>query len=253
MKFKAPSRVWMGMAMLAGLAASANLAQGSTINFGLLEIISPTVAFAVNDDAIISSTQIGGSGGTYTFAAEFCETGFCTGDVVSPFNQFRLTQLSLKCTANSPGGTCDPIDVDFSANTETSPGPVIPIDLALSNGTLSGSTSLSGYARLCISDVNNICAENGSGSQSYTFIFGPQISGDVGTTYQVIGGFQLLGFFHLDGLADGATVTLGNSLELTAGDVPVGSGNVPEPRTMVLLGLGLAALGVLRRRSAVPS
>jgi hypothetical protein len=235
MKFKARRRMWMGVAMLAGLAASANLAQASSIGFSSLQFISPVPGFASGGDLIVSSRSLGrGDIGTYTFGAELCQTGFCTGDTGSPSSQIRLTQLSLSCLANDTGGTCGPIDVTFEVAAETSPGSV-PIDLLLSNGGLSGASSLSGYARVCIVDTNDLCSSDGSGTLSYTFAFGPQISGDVGTVYNAAGGFQVLGFFHLDGLADGATVTLGNSLELSAGDAVGGSG-VPEPGTMVMLG-----------------
>jgi len=227
------TKAWMVLAVLLACGLS-NLAVAGGITYSSLQFNSPIVGFAVNNDATISGTIVG-EGGNYILSAEFCQTGFCIGDSsANATDQLRMTNLSLTC---SGGSVCAPLDISFQANGSTDT-PGIALEMYLEDASATGTTP-TGYSQLCIADATHFCTANASGSQSAMFTFAGSLIGTVNYSVAVNGPFTLVGDFHLDGLASGSTVTLGNSLEV--------ADTLPEPATILLVPGGLAALLLLRR------
>ncbi|HYL77679.1 MAG TPA: PEP-CTERM sorting domain-containing protein [Bryobacteraceae bacterium] len=224
----------MVLAVLLGCGLS-NLADAGDITYSSLQFNSPIFGIAGSSNDVTISGTTGGESGTYTLSAEFCQTGFCIGDnAANATDQLRMTNLSLSCSGS---GTCAPLDISFQASGSTD-NSAVAFEMYLENASATGTTP-SGYSQLCIADGTHFCTANASGSQSTTFNFAGSLIGTVDYFVSVNGPFTLVGDFHLDGLANGSTVTLGNSLEIA--DV------LPEPSTILLVPVGLAALVLLRR------
>jgi hypothetical protein len=145
--------------------------------------------------------------------------------------------LNLTCNSES---TCAPVDVSFEAL-----GASAPVGLLDLNVSLTGGGSAIGYTRVCITDSNNLCTSQLFGNVSTSFPFAFSVSGGSTGAFFSNGSFDLLGDFHIEGLASGASVTLSNSLDIGITQV----GAVPEPAALSLLPIGLAALALLRRKS----
>jgi hypothetical protein len=236
------TRFWMYGAVLLNIAAMSNIAQASPVNFQSLRFDDP-VGFGFAPDTIISGGSITGPSGTYTLSAELCETGFCQGDSpVDASTQLRLTNLTLSCSSEF---LCDPVDITFEAQ-GFSLGTFANLSLSLDGGGFSGS-NFTGDAVICIASGKAFCSQNLSGALASSFFFNQNLSGSLSIPFSESGQFTVFGDFHLDGLANGTTVTLGNSFEVT--DI-TDTAAAPEPSAMFLLPAGLSALVLLRRRRA---
>jgi hypothetical protein len=190
----------------------------------------------------VSSANVAGG---YSFSGEFCVNDNCPGGPALTFSDslLRLTNLNLTC--NSREGACAPIDVNFEAQ-----GATAPVGTMQVNVDLVGNGSASGFARVCIADSSHICSSALFGPESFSFSFANNVTGSAMGLITTTGNFDLLGDFHIDGLAPGASVTLSNSLDigLTSNAVVTGFPGVPEPSTVFLLTTGLGSLALLRRK-----
>jgi hypothetical protein len=222
---------------LAVVLAISSAAVASPINYSDLLILSPAFGFGFGDATASSSSTDGG----YSFSGEFCVNEDCSTGAIptSATSLLRLTNMTLTCISES---TCAPVDVAFEAQ-----GASAPVGLMNLNVNLTGGGSAIGYTRVCISDSNNLCTPELFGNVSTSFPFAFSVSGGSTGAFFSNGSFDLLGDFHVNGLASGASVTLSNSLDI--GITQVGAGAVPEPAALSLLPLGLAALALLRRKS----
>jgi hypothetical protein len=231
MRLKSFPGLWLGAALLLS-AAMPRIAEAG-ITYSGFQFSDPI--FATNGTADVKiSGSVGGEGGTYSLSAEFCQTGFCTGDSVQT-DTVRLTNLNISCTS---GGTCDPIDISFQVSGSTD-DPATLLEMYLDSGSFTG-TPPTGFSRLCVSDGSNVCSSTGVGAQSSTFTFGSGLVGTTEFTYQPNGPFNIIGDFHLDGLTNGSSVSLGSSLSVTVSAIP-------EPAAILLFASGLGGLVLLRR------
>jgi hypothetical protein len=221
--------------------AISNGALASTITYTQLSFSTPVPAFGNGTDVTVPSTATGG----YTFGGEFCLNEGCAGGPVSTFSDslLRLTNLNLTC--NSREGACAPIDINFEAQGGSGPTGITQV-----NVDLIGAGSASGFARVCIADSSHICSSALFGPESFSFSFANNVTGSAMGLITTTGNFDLLGDFHIDGLAPGASMTLSNSLDigLTSAEVVTGFPGDPEPSTVFLLTTGLGALALLRRK-----
>ena len=212
------------------------------IIYSNFQFTSPIVSFGTNNDAKITNGSITdeANGSSYTLTADFCQTGFCpAGGTASEL--LRVTNITLTCTANS-SGTCDPIDITFQADGSTTSG-TVTFDSWLANATFTGTAPSGGYVNVCVGDATHICTSSATGTQSAQFTFGSSLFGDNVTSFAEAGSFTLYGDLHFDGLPNGTTINVPNSLEILA--------IAPEPAGIVLFGSGLAGLilmGLRRRR-----
>ncbi|HEV2687369.1 MAG TPA: PEP-CTERM sorting domain-containing protein [Bryobacteraceae bacterium] len=230
---------------LLGLAAVLVIPTGavaSPIAYNQLSFTSPVFQFGTGTDVLGSSASVTGG---YSFNGEFCVNEGCSTGAIptSATSLLRLTNLSLTCTS---GSTCAPVDIAFEA--QGASGPVGLTDL---NVNLTGGGSASGFTRICVADSNDICTADLFGNLSSSFPFAGAVSGGTVGTFVSTGSFDLLGDFHVNGLASGSSVTLTNSLDI--GLTSVSAGKVPEPSAVFLLPAGLAALALLRRKSRTGS
>jgi hypothetical protein len=213
-------------------------ALASPISYNQLDFFTPAFSIGSSTDVMASSSSVEGG---YSFNGEFCVNAGCsTGAIGTTADSLlRLTNLSLTCTS---GSTCAPLDVTFEAQGATTLPGSISVDVSLI-----GNGSTTGFTRMCIADLNHLCTADLFGSQSFSFSYVNNIAGDAAGTISTTGSFDLLGNFHVDGLASGASVTLTNSLDI--GLTSKAPGAVPEPSATFLLPAGLAALALLRRKS----
>ena len=231
MKFKSFPGLWLGAALFL-LAAMPRFAEAG-ITYSGFQFSDPI--FGTNGTADVKiSGSVPGEGGTYTLSAEFCQTGFCTGDSVQT-DTVRLTNLNVSCS----GSVCAPIDISFQVSGSTD-DPATLLEMYLDSGSFTG-TAPTGFSRLCVSDGSNVCSSTGVGAQSSTFTFGSGLVGTTEFTYQPNGPFNIIGDFHLDGLTNGSSVSLGSSLSVTVSAIP-------EPAAILLLATGLGGLFLLGRR-----
>ena len=229
------------LTLLTALCILPGLADAGSIVYSSFQFTSPVVNISANNDAKISNASITNesTGSNYTLTADFCQTGFCpAGGTVSDL--LRVTNITLTCSSSS--GTCDPIDITLQASGSTTSG-TITFDSWLSSATYSGSTPSGGYVNVCVADTSHVCTSTATGTQSIQFTFGSSLFGDNVTSFTENGTFTLVGDLHFDGLPNGTTISVPNSLEIL--DI------APEPSNVVLFGSGLAGLILmgLRRRA----
>lgn len=210
-------------------------ALASPVTYNEFLFLSPVTQFGSSTDVQVSPTSVAGG---YIFSGEFCDNiGCSTGPVPTTADSLlRLTNLSLTCTLTS---TCSPLDVSFEAQ-----GANAATGATFVNLVLAGAGSASGFARVCIADESHLCSSDGQGSQSFSFPFFGSLSGSAGGSFFSIGSFDVVGDFHLDGLAGGTNVALANSLDI---NLKAGASAVPEPSGFFLLLAGLVALALLCR------
>jgi hypothetical protein len=222
------------------LLAISNGALASTITYTQLSFSTPVPGFGNGTDVTVAATASGG----YTFGGEFCLNEGCAGGPVSTSSDslLRLTNLNLTC--NSREGACAPIDVNFEAQGATGPAGIMQV-----NVDLIGTGSATGFARVCIADSSHICSSALFGPESFSFSFANNVTGSAIGLITSTGNFDLLGDFHIDGLAPNTSVTLSNSLDIgLTGNAVVGGSRTPEPSSIFLLTAGLGALALLRRK-----
>ena len=229
MRLKWHPGIFLGTVLLLSIALSP-LAEAGIV-YSSFQFNDPIFAFSSNTDVKVSGT-VPGEGGTYTLSAEFCQTGSCTGDLSSS-DTLRMTNFNISCS----GSFCAPIDISFQANGSTDDGST-PFLVYLEDATFSG-TAPTGFVQLCIADGSHVCSATGSGPQSSTFTFGSSLSGTTTFNYSPNGPFTIVGDFHLDGLANGSSVSIPNSLDIL---------DLPEPADFLLVSTGLAGLLLLLRR-----
>jgi hypothetical protein len=231
------------LTLLVVMAVTAGIAQGSSITFSGLQFTAPVFAFGAND-AIVSPTTVSGP---YSYSAEFCVQGDCSFSLPGSGNpsSLELSNLTLSCQNEV---TCSPLDVTFQAGFDVAPGSNESIQVLLGNTSFSG--AFSGLARICFSDSTHICASDLTGTSSFGFSFssGSFTGGSVGN-YQpgASGPFELLGLFHIDGLAPGGTINIGQSLDVVTSDALGGGTGVPEPATLLLFPIGFFVLATLAK------
>lgn len=245
MRSSAHFRYRIGALVLLGWCAMARMADASALSFNGLQFNQPVTAFGPTD-VIISDATVNQGAGTYTYSAEFCINGDCSFQPggASNTSNLKLANLSLSCSAE---GVCGPLDVTFQAGFDVSPGSNETVSVSLGNTSFSGS-AFTGFARICFSDMANICAADLTGPSSFSFPFSNAgFSGSQTGVYAVgaAGPFQVNGIFHIDGLSNGASINLGQSLDLSTREAVPSS--VPEPVTVFLLPAGVLALLVMRR------
>lgn len=239
-------RILIRFAILLGCCATARVANASPLFFSGLQFNDPVFQPGVND-VIISGATVNGAGYSYFYSAEFCMSGSCS--FTSPVNPsaLELGNLSLGCSTSS-AISCGPLDVTFQAGFDATPGSSELISLVLGNTVLPES-AFSGFTRICFSDMSNFCAADLTGISSFSFAFSNNsFSGSASGGYIVgpAGPFQFLGLFHIDDLANGGSLNIGHSLDLTTSQA-VGSGApVPEPSPLLLALFGAGALVGLR-------
>jgi len=243
MVFNPRKRSWMCAAIFLCATAMATVAHAAPVGFNNLRFDNP-VGFGFGTVTVISNAFITGPNGTYTLNAELCQTGSCQGDFPSETSQLRLTNLSLTCSSSS---FCDPVDISFEA-AGFSEGQFADLSLSLDGGSFSGPGGFSGTAVICVASGSNLCSQNLSGLLAASFGFGTNLSGSLHIPFAEAGEFTVFGDFHLNGLANGTTVFLGNSFEIT--DITDTGAAAPEPSAMFLLPAGLAAIFLFRRRLA---
>src|SRR5690242_17077766 len=213
-------------------------AVAAPVTYNQFLFVSPVFQFGNSTDVQVTSTSIDGG---YTFNGEFCANSGCSTGAISTTadSLLRLTNLSLTCTLSS---TCSPVDISFEAQGASTAAGATQVNL-----NLVGSGSTSGFARICIADSGHVCSAGGIGTQSFSFPFFGSLSGSAGGSFLSTGSFDVLGDFHLDGLAAGGNVSLSNSLDISFNGPA--AGQVPEPASLFLLPLGLAGLAFVRRRN----
>ncbi len=235
-------RYWIGALALLGWCATARMADASSLFFSGLQFNNPVFALG-NTDVVISNATVNQEAGSYSYSAEFCINGDCSfqGGGASNTNNLKLTNLSLFCTAE---GVCGPLDVTFQAGFDASPGSNETVSVSLGNTSFSGS-AFTGFARICFSDMDHICASDLTGASSFSFPFSNAgFSGGQAGVYTVgsAGPFQVNGIFHIDGLSNGGSINLGQSLDIAT----LESSSVPEPATALLLLAGVLAIFIRR-------
>ena len=216
------------------------VASAGSISFGELDFTNPVLAIG---GSTFVSVPANTTAGQYTLGASLT----LSNDVLD------LNSVQIVCSNPGLGGVCGPVDLEFQALSAVAAG-----DSLLVDATLSGTGSASGFARVCIADTQHICSSDGSGSESITIPFSGLISGSGSSGFTLAGGFDLLGDFHLDGLAGNSSVSLGDSFSISmavaAADMGGGGGSagppVPEPATFAPMLLGVIAL--LRVRKGTP-
>jgi len=225
-------RAFFGVAILVVISAAAVAAP---INYSSLLILNPAFGIGFNDVTASSSFTSGG----YSFSGEFCVNESCSTGAIptSATSLLRLTNLNLTCISSS---TCAPVDFSFEAL-----GATAPVGLMNLNVSLTGGGSAVGFTRICVSDSNDLCTPQLFGNLSTSFPFAFSVSGGSTGAFFSNGSFDLLGDFHIEGLASGASVTLSNSLDIGITQVAAA---VPEPANLLLLPIGLAALALVRRK-----
>jgi len=211
-------------------------AVAGSITYSNFQFTGPIVAIGSNNDAKITNGTVTGSDGTYTLTADFCQTGFCPAGGTAT-DLLRVTNISLTCSSSS--GTCDPIDITFSADGSTSSG-TVTFDSWLTSATFTGTAPSGGYVNVCVADGSHICTSTATGTQSAQFTFGSNLLGDNVSSFAEAGSFTLVGDLHFDGVPNGTTISVPNSLEFLAIS--------PEPSDILLFATGLAGLIALRRR-----
>jgi len=224
---------------LACLIAFSFGAVAAPVTYNQFLFVSPVFQFGNSTDVQVASTSIDGG---YTFNGEFCANSGCSTGAISTTadSLLRLTNLSLTCTLSS---TCSPVDISFEAQGASTTAGATQVNL-----NLVGGGSASGFARICIADSGHVCSAGGIGTQSFSFPFFGSLSGMAGGSFLSTGSFDVLGDFHLDGLAAGGNVSLLNSLDISFNG-PAAGGQVPEPASLFLLPAGLAGLAFVRRRN----
>ena len=232
MQSKSHSRTWMVIAVLACLGPLVNVAQSSPVLF-----FTAPIGQQSGSDAMAS-----GSLGGYSFSGEFCLDASCQGGPTG--STMRLTSVSLTCTSPvGESGSCGPVDIRFEADGFSS-FDIVRVDLILD-----GTGSASGSAGICLAVGEQICPSDLHGSRSSFVNFNGPIAGAAGPVSFGTGGltFNVLGGFHLDGLAVNNNVVLSDSFKITL-EASTGAGTpVPEPMTALLLAFGLVSLIVLRK------
>lgn len=243
MRSSAYSWFRIGALVLLGGCATARVADASALFFSGLQFNNPVFAIG-QTDVIISNATVNSGAGSYSYSAEFCVNGDCSFQPggASNTSNLKLANLSLFCNAE---GTCGPLDVTFQAGFDVSPGSNETVSVTLGNTSFSGS-AFTGFARICFSDMDHFCASDLTGTSSFSFPFSNAgFSGGQTGVYTVgsASPFQVNGIFHIDGLANGGSINLGQSLDIST----LESSSVPEPATLFLFPAGALALFLIRR------
>jgi hypothetical protein len=229
------------VAALAVLGLSPSVVRADTIAYQQLIFVGPVLGSSTSGDVSVSGTSLFDP--NYSFSGEFCENSSCGNPIgTTDDSLLRLTNLTLTC--NGDGDPCGPVDITFEAlgaMSNGSPVPSTPVNVDLS---FDGVGSASGFARICIGSSVSFCTSEGSGPQSFQFSFFNNLSGSASGAVVAPGGFDVYGDLHFDGLADGTSVQLNNSLDIGI----TNAGAVPEPSTFAMLAAGMTLLGLTARR-----
>src|SRR5262249_21761093 len=103
--------------LCATLPAGASISYSNTFHISAQSGGSPTLSVSNGSgSAVIDGTLQPAAGQTYTVHAEICGDGLCTGQPgpANPLGFLRLTNLTITCDTITPGGSCLPIEIDFS-------------------------------------------------------------------------------------------------------------------------------------------
>jgi hypothetical protein len=226
------SRVSFAVVVLSGLIEFAAVARAASFNFDQFVFTQPKTQFGNSTGVTIAPQAFG----EYTFGGSFMQFG----------DTLAFTNVSIICNG-SPGGSCGSFDVAFEAdNANASAGTSLSVFLSL-DGFLD---SARGFGRMCLAQESTLCPANLLGTDSIELDFGGEgvaLSPNPSTFILDGGTFSILGLFHVTSMpADATGLQLPNSFDITlkaaAPDVVT-----PEPATVLLIGLGLAALGVGRK------
>lgn len=228
---------WFGLAILVSLSAMPEAARASLITYNQFLFLDPVFRIGSSTGVIISSATVG----AYSLAGEFCDNDGCSSGAISTpaASLLRLTNLTLTCNSEV---ACAPLDISFEAAGAVSPAGPADVDVFLS-----GFGNTTGYVRVCIADQTDICSSDLSGPKSFSFGFVSSIEGFAHGAVNSTGSFDLLGLFHVDGVAAGASVNLSNSLDIAL-TVRGARADIPEPATLSFLGAGLLGLALFAKR-----
>jgi len=220
-------------AFLLGVQMVSSIAYGGIL-YSFLAINSP-VAKVDSTNVVVSQTQVG----NYLFTGQLC----CGGDGSGTDSNLSLS-ADLIC--NNGPNACGPIDITFTAAGGFGFGDAASVSVSL--GGTSTDPNTKGFGQICIADIVNICSGSLTGTNAFGFPFsGGSLFGSASGTASLLGGFNVFGDIHLDGLAAGAELDPPLLTIHIGGLTPIAA---PEPGTASLILLGCGALLALRLEKA---